>query len=132
MNKVKKRIYKNIERLAHKVAIRFDKMASWAFWKEIEVKRKENTDRMISNAKENGPFENRVGVGSFHNDKYGPIALDSWAKDIREQEQESMEALARFSEMQMKMDGYEIIRQPVNGGLVGIRRPIEKEKNSNE
>jgi hypothetical protein len=111
MNKVKKRIYRAIDRLAHKAAVRFDRISMWAFWKEINIEKK------------------KYGQTAS---KYDPIILDSWAKDIREQEQESMEALARFSEMQMKMDeknnaGYEIIRQPVNGGLVGIRRPIEKE-----
>ena len=79
MNKVKKRMYNFICNYSFRIYTWSDKK----FW-DAAGDKKRNTERMIANA-----------------DKYD---LDSWAKDIREQEQESMEALARFSEMQMKMD----------------------------
>jgi hypothetical protein len=79
MNKVKKRMYNFICNYSFRIYTWSDKK----FW-DAAGDKKRNTERMIANA-----------------DKYD---LESWAKDIREQEQESMEALARFSEMQMKMD----------------------------
>jgi len=82
MINIKKRTYDFICNYSFRVYTWSDKK----FW-DAAGDKKRNTERMIANA-----------------DKYDPIILDSWAKDIREQEQESMEALARFSEMQMKMD----------------------------
>jgi hypothetical protein len=48
MSKLKKRIYQAIDRLAHKAAIKFDKMSKWAYWKLLNIEKKENTDRIIS------------------------------------------------------------------------------------
>jgi len=74
MNKVKKRMYNFICNYSFRIYTWSDKK----FW-DAAGDKKRNTERMIANV-----------------DKYD---LESWAKDIREQEQESMEALARFSEL---------------------------------
>jgi hypothetical protein len=61
MNKLKKRIYRAIDLLAYKAAIRFDRISKWAYWKLLNIEKKENTDRIISHMNEVGSFGNDMG-----------------------------------------------------------------------
>ena len=49
MSKLNKRIYRAIDRLAYKAAIRFDRISKWAYWKLLNIEKKENTDRIFLN-----------------------------------------------------------------------------------
>lgn len=61
MSKLKKRIYRAIDLLAYKAAIRFDRISKWAYWKLLNIEKKENTDRIISHVNEDGSFGNHMG-----------------------------------------------------------------------
>ena len=47
--------------MAHKAAIRFDRISKWAYWKLLNIEKKENTDRIISHMNEDGSFGNDMG-----------------------------------------------------------------------
>ena len=49
MDNIKKRIYRVIDRLAYKTAIRFDRISKWAYWKLLNIEKKENTNRIFLN-----------------------------------------------------------------------------------
>ena len=61
MNNIKKRIYRAIDLLAYKAAIRFDRISKWAYWKLLNIEKKENTDRIISHMNKDGSLGNHMG-----------------------------------------------------------------------
>jgi len=107
MSKLKRKVYSASLRLGWA----FYKWSLDKYWEEEDKlwnpldEKKENTDRMIANA-----------VATLYDVPVDMIHSQGHNHKPKEKND----------------GGYEVFRQPVNGGLVGIRRPIEKEKKEND